>query len=91
VTSKACASAIEGVTPGEVVGAQGAAAFISSVEALLADRPRAQALGESARRFVLERYSWQRQLERMRPWLEGGRAAAQLPAGASRASEEALQ
>lgn len=91
VTSKACARAIEGVTPGEVVGAQGAAAFVNSVEALLADRPRALSLGESARRFVLEHYSWQRRLERMGPYLEGGRAPAQPAVAAPHASEEALQ
>jgi sugar transferase (PEP-CTERM/EpsH1 system associated) len=91
VTSKACARAIEGVTPGEVVGAQGAAAFVSSVEALLADRPRARSLGESARRFVLEHYSWQRRLDRMRPYLEGGRAPAQPDVAAPHASEEAFQ
>jgi sugar transferase (PEP-CTERM/EpsH1 system associated) len=91
VTSKACARAIEGVTSSEVVGAQGAAAFVSSVEALLADGPRARALGESARRFVLEHYSWQRRLERMRPYLDGGGAPAQPFVAAPPTSEEAFQ
>lgn len=58
VASAACAGPIDAVAGTELLAATTADDFVAQVEALLADRSRADAIGQSARRRVLENYSW---------------------------------
>ncbi len=58
VASAACAGPIEAVAGTELLAAETAEDYVSQIEALLADRTRADAIGQAARRRVLEHYSW---------------------------------
>jgi sugar transferase (PEP-CTERM/EpsH1 system associated) len=62
VLAKECAHAIESACAAPFVRAQSVEEFIRAIEMLLGDPVRAAAMGCEARKFVLERYSWERQL-----------------------------
>ena len=90
IASAACAGGID-ATPGSdfLIGAS-ATEFVESVVALVADPSRAVAIGEAARRRVLERYSWDARLAAIdahldRDPLEAGRTDV-AAAGASLAA-----
>ena len=72
VTSRACASAIEGLED-EVIGAERSDEFVDAVSSLLADKRRAQTMGNRARRFVVDQYGWDQRLLRLRDCLRDTR------------------
>lgn len=63
VTAAACAEAIDARVGFELAAARSAGDFVREIDALLADAPRAQALGAAARRCVQQRYSWAARLQ----------------------------
>jgi glycosyltransferase involved in cell wall biosynthesis len=58
VTVPSCADAIGATAEQGLLTAEQAQPCVDAVLSLLADRPAAQAMGQQARRYVLDHYSW---------------------------------
>ncbi|MDP2809132.1 MAG: TIGR03087 family PEP-CTERM/XrtA system glycosyltransferase [Rhodocyclaceae bacterium] len=58
VASAACAGPIAATLGEELLAAENVDDYVAAIEALLADRVRADVIGQAARRRVLESYSW---------------------------------
>ena len=85
VASKACAQAIEGLTPAEAISAEGTREFIHAVDSLLQTREVASAIGKAARRFILSSYSWDSRLAPIDSYLS---RSPSVPAAAPRIAAE---
>ncbi len=70
VASVACAGPIAAKSKEELLTADSADDYISHIESLLADRARADAIGQAARRRVLASYSWDAHLGLIDRYLE---------------------
>jgi sugar transferase (PEP-CTERM/EpsH1 system associated) len=58
VASVSCTGAIEAAAGHDLLAAESADDFTTAIDGLLADRPRAAAMGAAGRQCVVDRYSW---------------------------------
>jgi polysaccharide biosynthesis protein PslH len=70
VTAQACAEAIDAAPGRHLEAAAGAAQFVEAVAGLLAEPPRAEAMGRAARMCVEQRYGWAARLAPIDHFLE---------------------
>ncbi|WP_310733088.1 TIGR03087 family PEP-CTERM/XrtA system glycosyltransferase [Rubrivivax rivuli] len=83
VAAETCVSAMRVVPGQDVVPAREAADYVRELLALLADAPRASALGEAGRRCVVQGYAWPAHLQTLERHLQHTlKAQASLPLAA---------
>ncbi len=75
VASAACAAAVDAAQGSEFLAAGDAEEFVAQIRGLLADRPRAEAMGTVARQRVIAHYSWEANLACIDRYLDPGVAA----------------
>ncbi len=71
VAAQGCVRVIDAEPGIELLGAELADDYVRAVDDLLADAPRRAAIGEAARRRVLQAYSWPARLARLQQDLQG--------------------
>ncbi|HEU6455694.1 MAG TPA: glycosyltransferase, partial [Roseateles sp.] len=58
VAASTCTAAIDATAGSELLAATTAEDYVAAIDALLQDRPRADAVGMHGRQCVLNKYSW---------------------------------